>query len=369
MSKALVFTDLHIHAHKASVERLKDCLTVLEWVFDTAEARGCKHIFFLGDLFHERGKIDVLNYLRTFEVFMKHMLSDGKDLDVYLLVGNHDMYHKQRWDVNSVKPLTAIPRVHLIDKPTTMQVDGRTIDWLPHTENPLKELAELKAGSTDMSLLLGHLAMSGATLNVYYGTKSDVIVEYDNEMAVVDAQAFEDWDLVLLGHYHAHQRLCNGKLEYVGSPLQLGFGEALQQKHVMILDLETLEREYVINDFSPKHYLVTPEDVMAEKYDLNQQFVRVIVDDMSAKEIVDLKQKVRKDYQVASFDFKQKDKKVEDTGDQNLVEDAKQILYQEGEMLELWIKEMERTKQFPLDSLDQARLLECGKQICAQKVA
>jgi DNA repair exonuclease SbcCD nuclease subunit len=366
MSKALVFSDLHLHAHKGSVDRLNDCLAVLDWVFRTAADKGAKHIFFLGDLFHERGKIDVLNYLRTFEVFMKHMLTDAKDLDVYLLVGNHDMYHKQRWDVNSVKPLTAIPRVHLIDKPTTMKIDGRTIDWLPHTENPMKELKALKSVNDESSLFLGHLALAGATLNVYYGTKSDVIVEYDNDMAVVDGEIFMDWDLAILGHYHGFQQLCGGKVIYVGSPLQLGFGEAYQTKHIMLLDLETLKREYVVNDFSPRHYIVTPDEIDNEVYDINGHFVRAIVENTGAKEIVDLKQKIKTQFKVASFDFKQKDKKA-DEGEETLVEDAKQILYQEGEMLQVWVDECQRSGKIP-EKLDLAHLLECGKR-CLEKSA
>jgi hypothetical protein len=91
-------------------------------------------------LFHERSKIDVLNYLRTFEVFMKHMIEDAADREVYLLVGNHDMYHRERWDINSIKPLSAIPGVHIVQSPMSMQLGGRKIDWLPYTENPIARL-------------------------------------------------------------------------------------------------------------------------------------------------------------------------------------------------------------------------------------
>jgi DNA repair exonuclease SbcCD nuclease subunit len=358
--KALVFSDLHLHSHKGSIDRLQDCLQTLNWVFETAEAKGAKYIFFLGDLFHEQGKIDVLTYLRTFEVFMQHMLDDAKDIDVYLLVGNHDMYHKQRWDVNSVKPLTAIPRVHLIDKPCTVEIGGRTIDWLPHVDNPIKFLDSL----TGKSLLLGHLAVDGATLNTFYGVKSDVIVEYDNDMSRVSANIFQDWQLVLLGHYHGQQRLCNKKLEYVGSPLQLSFGEAFQTKHIVLLDLDTLSCEYIQNDFSPKHYIITPDDVENGVYDLNGNFVRVIIDNLGAKELVDLKQKIKCDYQVSSLDFKSQDKRADD--DQQEIQNAKDIL-QEGEVLKVWIKEMEQTKQIPVDNLDLGRLLDVGEQICAQQ--
>src|SRR5690606_11013821 len=121
-------------------------------------------------------------------------------------------------------------------------------------------------------------------LNTLYGTKSDVIVEYDNDMMPVDSSIFDGWDMTLLGHYHGAQELNDG-VEYVGSPLQLSFGEAFQTKHIIVLDLETLEKEYIENTFSPVHLIVTPEDIEHENYELKDNFVRLVTQDVSNIEI------------------------------------------------------------------------------------
>lgn len=354
MAKAAVFTDMHIHSHKDSVERLHDCLTVLEWIFKTAHDHECEHIIFLGDLFHERAKIDVLNYLRTFEVFMRWSTS-VPSFDIHLLVGNHDMYHKEKWDVNSVKPLTALSNVHIIDEPKTINIGGLSIDFCPHTENPIKELAKLKKGRAKESLkcLMGHMAVHGAQLNKLYGTRADVIVEYDNDMLPVSVDIFNDWNQTFLGHYHGAQQL-NEKVEYIGSPLQLSFGEAFQEKHIVILDLDTQEKEYVKNTFSPVHYIIEPHDVST--YDLNNNFVR-IVGNMTGKDIVDLKKTVNDHYKVASLDFKQKEKKEEE--DRVVVEGAKDLLKDEDEMMATFVKK----KGVPA-GLDEKHLMEIGKFIC-----
>ena len=358
MSKGLIFSDLHLHKHKDRCDRLQHCLDVLTWVFDQAVKNDCDDIFFLGDLFHERSKIDVLNYLRTFETIMERMLGDCKDKNLWMLVGNHDMYHRERWDVNSIKPLTAIPNVHIIDSPMSTTVGSTKIDWMPHTENPVHELQVFKEDLGD--ILFGHLAVHGAQTNTFYGTKSDVIVEYDNEMVEVDASVFDDWKATFLGHYHGAQHL-NDKVEYVGSPLQLTFGEAFQQKHIIVLDLETLDKEYIVNDFSPKHLIISPQDIEHENYDFNGQFLRISVDDMGALELIDLKRKLAKDHKPLSIDLKEKDKKVSEEKDTSAMEDIHEAIANIEDMLGKYMKE----KDVP-DGLDKDRLLKAGMR-CLDK--
>lgn len=357
MAKALIFSDLHLHGHKDRVDRLHDCLRVLEWVFETAAKEKCEYIFFLGDLFHERAKIDVLNYLRTFEVFMKHMMDDTmRDCQMYLLVGNHDMYHKERWDINSIKPLSAIPNIHIVQSPVTTFFGGRRIDWLPHTENPIKELAELKkAGNGAGDILFAHIAVNGALTNTFYGVRSDVIVEYDNDMVVVNPDLFDDWGMTMMGHYHGAQKL-TAKTEYVGSPLQLSFGEAFQKKHVVLLDLDTLEKTYIENTFSPKHLIVSPQDIENEAYNLNGQFVRIAVQNMGATGLIDLQRKVARESKPLTVDLKQSDKKTEEE-DSTVIEEARAILTDTKQMLQQYIKD----KGVP-DGLDAARLLCAGEE-------
>jgi len=351
MSKALLFSDLHLHSHKKSADRLQDCLNVLHWVFETAKSKKVNHLFFLGDLFHERQKIDVLNYLRNFEVFVKHM--SNAPFDMWLLIGNHDMYHKERWDINSIKPLTAIPRVHIIEEPKVVEIDGVLIDFLPHTEDPLKEIKKLKENRDKFQLLFGHIAVQGAQLNPIYGTNSDVIVEHDGEMKLVDPKAFAAWKQVFLGHYHCAQEI--GNVEYIGSPLELSFGEAFQDKHLILFDLHSFDKQYIDNDFSPKHYILPPSQI--KNYDLENNFIRIVVDDIGATDLIEIRKDLLRKHNVASLDIKQKEKKTDN--DEELIDDAKAILYNEDEMLEKYVEET----GVP-DGLEKNTLLEWGKKIC-----
>lgn len=355
MAKALLFADLHIHSHKDSVDRLHDCLQVLHWIFEQADKHEVQHILFLGDLFHERAKIDVLNYLYTFEAFMKHMLANKPHYDMWLLIGNHDMYHKEKWNVNSIKPLTAISQIHIVDQPSTISISGVNIDFCPHTENPIKELEKLKKGrdKDSLRLLLGHMAVHGAKLNKLYGTKSDVIVEYDNDMQQVGVDVFDGWDRVFLGHYHGAQQLSDN-VEYIGSPLQLSFGEAFEEKHLVLLDLDTLEKTYIPNEFSPKHYILPPEEIST--YQLKDNFVRIVVDNMSAKDVLDLRREIVVNHKVASVSFMPKDKKPEETA--AVVEEAKAAFDDMDKMLDTYI-----TNRGVPAGMDGKLIKEFGKRV------
>src|SRR3989304_9462231 len=269
MTRVIIFGDLHIHAHKKNVSRIDDCLQVLDWVYDIALSNNIKHILFLGDLFHDRQKIDVLVYQKTFETFAKY---SKKDVHTYLLIGNHDMYYADRWNINSTAPLFIIPNVDVISAPTTIHIGGENrihaLDFLPYTSNPIRDLEKLSGGEK-REFLGAHMSVDGAKLNSY-GSEADVIVEHDGDMVKVTKDVFSQWEHVFLGHYHRPQRLAKN-IEYVGSPLQLNFGEANQEKHICIFDLDTKERQYVKNTFSPKHLLIPQSKI--KEHDLNGNFV------------------------------------------------------------------------------------------------
>ena len=349
MSEVLIFTDIHIHRHKKSINRIDDCLKVLDWIFDTAEANNIEHILFLGDLFHDRQKIDVLVYQKVFEIFLKRQLTDRDEpLNIHLLIGNHDMYHRDRWDINSVSPLNAIPGVNVIDEPKTIDILGHKFDFMPHAENPMDGLTSFKG---KRRYLCAHLAVHGATLNSS-GMEADVIVEHDGEMVKVDKDCFSKWDHTFLGHYHAQQQVADN-VEYIGSPLQLNFGESFQTKHICIFNPETGERNYVANEFSPRHLVIPQVDI--EKYNLEGNFVRVVVDDMTSPDVLEMHQGLRNESGASSLELKPSRKKEDQ---QHLITDAKAILYNEEEMLEKYLEDV------GIGELNEKKLLAIGTTIC-----
>ena len=347
MSKVLIFSDIHIHPHKRSDKRLEDCLAALEWVFQTAEARKYNNILFGGDLFHDRQKIEVYTYQRTFEVFSKWMKKNI--FNIYLLLGNHDLWFNDKTTISSVVPLSALPNVNVISEPSRIEIEGHNWDFIPYTHNPVETLEIFKKFHSKTEYALGHIALDGAIL---HGTQqSDVAIEHDGDMVRVSAALFDEYKHVFLGHYHAEQRV-NRKVEYVGSPLQLSFGEAFQNKHIIAFDGDKCEIEYIENTFSPKHFVIDYKD--KDKYQLEGNFVQIKVADIGATDLVAVKKELQENNAFASLEIKQQKKMM----DEHVIHDAKAILYQGDQMLSKY------AEQVGHEGLDLDKLLNIGKKIC-----
>jgi len=349
--KVIIFSDLHCHPHKKDYDKLQKCLDVLDWVFETAKSRKIKTVLFCGDLFHDRQKIDVFTYQKTFDIFLKH-----SDINTYLLLGNHDLWHFEKWDISSVNPLRAIPGVTVVDRPCSLDIDGFEIGFLPYTHDPIEDLKKIEMRSK-FKILCAHVAVDGAIWNVIHGTTADVSIEHDNDMMKITPDVFNEYDQVFLGHYHNEQKLTK-TVEYVGSPLQLNFGEEGQKKHIIEYDLKTHEKKYIKNIFSPVHLtLKETDDILS--FPLEGNYVRILSSNLASSDIIDLKNNIIK-AKVGSLELKPLARKIED--DKKSIVDAKSILSAGDQMLEKYLEHTDLT------GLDKNKLLSMG-QLCISEKA
>lgn len=333
-NEILLYADPHIHSHKRSADRLQDCIDALVWVFDSAIERGIGSVVCCGDMFHDRTKIDILTLCRVYEVFERYF-GKRKPFDLYLLIGNHDMWHRDRWDVCSPAFLQAFDGVHVVDKPCSLDIQGHFVDFLPYTEDPTSHVPlvrSLQPRSGDRRLLCSHLAMHGAKLNRF--TEADVIVEHDGDMVKIDQEFLGGWDQIYLGHYHGEQILGDrDEIEYIGSPLELTKSEAGQRKHIIVHDLDNFQKKYLINDFSPKHLIIKPDQFKDQ--DLARHFVTLVVpEDSSHAELIDIKHAILKSHGVGSLEIQHERRRRDDSQDRAAVENARAILDSQDNMLE-----------------------------------
>lgn len=345
MPKFLLFSDIHVHPHKKSQDRLQDCLECLDWVFQTAKDHKVDAILFGGDLLHDRQKIDTLTYHKVYSILEKYQNECYK---TYLLVGNHDMWFANSWSVSSVVPFRALKNFSVIEKTDVKDIAGVNWHFIPYTHDPVTELHVLAPKITN-SYLLAHLAVDGAKLNSS-GSVADVIIEHDGDMVKIERNLFSAYRRAFFGHYHSHQKLTD-TVEYIGSPLQLSFGEAGDEKYVIILDSSNDSLQYIKNDFSPKHFYIKQSEIdNYSKAELQKGFVCILSDDTD-----DIKKDMAKveELGVASVQVKKQSKKQ----DEHAILDAKQLLIDENKLLERYVEQVQNVE------LDKKKLLEIGYQV------
>jgi DNA repair exonuclease SbcCD nuclease subunit len=347
MGRVLIFSDIHIFPHKRKNERLEDCLKVLKWVFDTAKKEGIQNILFGGDFFHDRQKIEIYTYQKTFEV-LRDELKDS-ELNLFLLIGNHDIWFNDNTDISSVLPFSAISGVRVIKKPERLFIEGHYWDFIPFTHNPIDSLEKLSKEKGEREYAIGHLAIDGAIL--HNNQYSDVCIEHDGEMVTVSASIFKEYKYTFLGHYHAEQKV-NKSVEYIGSPLELSFGEAFQQKHIIDFNCETQEKNYIKNNFSPKHLITDIKNY--KKLDLNNNFVQLKVEDVNSADLISLKKEILLESSPFSLEIRQQKKEIE----KHTIQDAKSILFKGDEMLKKYVEEVGS------NNLDKETLISIGNEIC-----
>lgn len=279
MSKVLITGDVHIHPHRNDMRRVEDGIQCLEWIYDTARVAGITTVIVAGDFLHHRFSLNAYAYAKACGV-VGQAKADG--INTIFELGNHDMFYEDRWDIHSLAPIKEWATV--IDKPTKLNIHGHDVDFLPYTPTPSKYI-DSPPFDKPARTLISHLAIANAILNSKYNILS---VEDDSkEKEHIEAEKLHKWEKVWLGHYHYGQKV-SSQVEYIGSPMQLTFGEAGQTKHVAIYDLETLQTRYVNNEISPQFHIVENQSDV-DTLDMTNAYVQ-----MKSSEVIEAKFDLRK---------------------------------------------------------------------------
>ena len=154
------------------------------------------------------------------------------------IVGNHEHWVRSG-DVH-VGPIFENV-YHVIDKPTVEVIAGVTVLFCPYPGDDfdLDTWLEMELDRhPGKKLVFGHFQVEGTR---------------DRDGAVlpggVRTSVLKKADLVLLGHIH-HPQSVTPTIHYIGTPFQQDFGEAGEAKRVAILNLPSLDVEWVeLSDF------------------------------------------------------------------------------------------------------------------------
>lgn len=220
-----------------------------ETFFPTLEKEKIETVLILGDTFDRRKYVNFYSLKRTKDMFFDKLAD--KNINVWMLAGNHDTYYKNTNDVNSVDLLLReYDNITVIDSPQTIHLDyantSHDICMMPWIcpENHTQSMDELK--NTSATICMGHFEIAGFAMHRGMPSQEGL-----------DRGTFRKFTHTFSGHYH-HKSTADG-IFYLGNPYQLTWQDYGDDRGFHLFDLDTGDLEFVVNP--------------------NQMFHRVVYDD------------------------------------------------------------------------------------------
>lgn len=202
--KAAVFTDIHFGLKSNSQLHNEDCLNFIKWATAKAREEGCETCFFLGDWHNNRASINIvtLNYsLRALE-----HLNENFDR-VFFIPGNHDLYYRDKRDIQSVEWARHLPKVEICNDWFS---DGDVIiaPWL--VGDDYKRIPKLKG-----KYMFGHFELPHFFMNA--------MVQMPDH-GDLKRETFSHFEQVFTGHFHKRQQYKN--ISYIGNCFPHNYADA-----------------------------------------------------------------------------------------------------------------------------------------------
>jgi len=207
-------------------ERLHSIKTCLYEVAEFCKQNEIKTLVMAGDVLHGKSVI----YAIAENIMLDFFKDFGKDIQFYVIDGNHDLSGKGEDVVSGLRSLEHVPGVNWINfnsQYTLTTLKGDKIAFIPYSYNMVEKIKNTKA-----KILISHFGLSEGQLNSGMSIVSD--------LAIKDLD--KNYELVILGHYHKPQEIQKAgfRLFYTGSLVELDWGEKNEQKRFLVVDTDTM---------------------------------------------------------------------------------------------------------------------------------
>lgn len=298
-SRAMAMTDMHFGLKYNSAQHNQDVLDYFEWFIKEAKARNCDTCFCLGDWHHHRSNISIL----TLDYTMKglRMLNDNFK-KVYILVGNHDLFYREKRSVHAMVVGDEFPNIEIVDEPI-VEGDVALVPWL--VEDEWKNIENIKS-----KYLFGHLELPGFYMNAMVKMP---------ETGELTSAHFKHQDYVFSGHFHKRQ--VKGKVHYIGNPFGHNYSDVWDfDRGAMYLEWDK-EPEYLNYEQGPKYIHITLSALLEnpEQFLTPKTHLQVTVDtEISYEEAAFLRETFLSDYSVREFKLIQVNNDDADSADKDI---------------------------------------------------
>lgn len=265
--KFAMITDIHFGVRNDSPFYHENLFKFLENIFfPYLEQNDIKVLLILGDTWDRRKYINLNTFHDVKVRFFKRLYDLG--IQVKMIYGNHDVYHRNTNDVNSVDILMEIfPNIEVVKSYKIFDFDGLKIgmiSWI-HKGNLEESLEWIKTAECD--ILCGHFEIK----NFEY-TQGHLCEEG------FDPNIFERFEYVFSGHFHVISS--DGRITYIGNPNQTNWSDYGLKKGFHIFNTETRELEFIENPYNVYEKIQFDPDIDILKFDFSQykdKIVRILI--------------------------------------------------------------------------------------------
>jgi DNA repair exonuclease SbcCD nuclease subunit len=201
-------------------ERLNSIKNALYEVGDYCYDNEIDTIIIGGDAYHNKSLVYSIAQEIMIDFFEQY-----EDIEFWLLDGNHDLSGKGQNAISSLRSLSNCDNVQWI---SGHPMGNDDFVCIPYSHDVVNQVLTNKR-----KILISHFGLSEGILSSGMSIVSDLSAK----------QLIERYELVLLGHYHKPQEIIqdNFKLYYVGSLIQLDWGEKNEDKRFLVVDTDTLD--------------------------------------------------------------------------------------------------------------------------------
>lgn len=317
-SKAAVFSDIHYGMRNNSKLHNDDCSEYVSWFIETALDNNCETCIFMGDLSHHRNTVNIqtLNYIvkdigRLSESFKT----------VYMIMGNHDLYYREKRELHSIPYANLFPNVVIINDDILLTGDVAFVPWL--VEDEWK-----KIGDIDTKYIFGHFELPFFEMNAMVKMP---------DTGGLNATHFKYPDYVFSGHFHKRQNI--GRVHYIGNPFPHNYADAWDEERGMMILEWGGKPEYLNWPNMPKFKTLTLSNLIKNPdfYLTEKSYCRVTVDvNLSYEEASYIKENLTEEYKMRELVFIQ-DSNIEDiTSDEEIgsINDIDQVVIKQLQSLE-----------------------------------
>lgn len=228
----------------------------------------------LGDLVDRRKYITGISLKRLSDDYIDRSISNY--ITTFLLVGNHDCYHKNTLIPNYITELFQKDEsgfIKVIDSPETIVFDRTSILLLPWICKENHDEVFKAVDSSNSSIVLGHFEFSGFPHYKGHNAKDGM-----------NPSLFNKFHKVISGHYHTRSHDKN--IWYLGTPLDFTWQDYDDPKGFHVLDTSTLELTFIKNPYNIHKEIIYSDDLIYNEEDVLDKIIRIkIIDEYTPSKL------------------------------------------------------------------------------------